>query len=324
VAVTETLDTLETIFREIAEADLPPVHDERSEPTLASAPLFVEFGEPARLDPDRIGLIWELPSPSGRSIRLRSPLVSLAVHLLLLLAIIAWPSPAADIAPPIAVQLVFVEPPPPPPPEPKLAQPPPPPAQPQQGRLSSVDTGDVKPKERGSTTSAAPPAAGEPQPNPTETQTATAAPTPPLLPLPKPAPPKEKSAFQLAKPAGAQVPRREETPHQASRSAQFAGPSATRDEYLAYLVQLTRQHIDLLPMSVIGDRHGETVISVVVYDSGEIGPLGVVRSSGYSDIDHRIEQMVAAVRKFPPLPQWYQGKAVQLELTLRFPDALER
>ena len=37
-----------------------------------------------------------------------------------------------------------------------------------------------------------------------------------------------------------------------------------------------------------------------------------------------IEQMVAAVGRFPPLPQWYQGKSVQLELTLRFPDAVEK
>ena len=67
------------------------------------------------------------------------------------------------------------------------------------------------------------------------------------------------------------------------------------------------------------------MISVVVYDNGTIGPhIAVVRSSGYPDIDKRIEQMVAAVHKFPPLPQWYQGNAVQLELTLKFPEALER
>jgi TonB family protein len=99
--------------------------------------------------------------------------------------------------------------------------------------------------------------------------------------------------------------------------------AATRDEYLAYLVSLTRQHIGLLPMSFVGDRHGETVISVTVYDNGRIGPLGVLRSSGYPDIDQRIEQMIEAVGKFPPLPQWYQGDAVQLELTLKFPDALQ-
>ena len=42
------------------------------------------------------------------------------------------------------------------------------------------------------------------------------------------------------------------------------------------------------------------------------------------ELHDRIEQMVAAVHKFPPLPQWYQGNAVQLELTLKFPEALER
>ena len=99
--------------------------------------------------------------------------------------------------------------------------------------------------------------------------------------------------------------------------------AATKDEYLAYLVSLTRQHIDLLPKSMLGDRRGETIISVVIYDNGVIGPLRVARSSGYPDIDQRIEQMVAAVRRAPPLPQWYQGNGVELEFTLKFPEALE-
>jgi TonB family protein len=321
VAISETFDTLDIVFRDMGFGDSAAIHDERSEPILAAAaaPVFVEFDEPTRLDPERIGLIWEIQPAAGRPIRLRSPLVSLALHFLPLLAIIGWPTPVVDVAPPIAVALVFEE--PPPPPQPKMAEPPPP-AQPQAGRLSSVDMGDVKPKQLGPTTSDAPPAAGDPQPD--QTQTATAAPVPPAQPMPKPSPPKEKSVFQLPKPAGAPVPHHEPAPHEAPRAAQFAGPSATRDEYLAYLVKLTRQHMDLLPMSTIGDRRGETVVSVVVYDNGVIGPLGVVRSSGYSDIDQRIEEMVAAVRRFPPLPQWYQGHAVQLELTLRFPEALER
>src|SRR6202035_5026654 len=177
-----------------------------------------------------------------------------------------------DLDRPIPVQLVFEE--PPPPPQPAPTQPPPPPEQPQQGRLSSVDQGDVKPPGIGSTTSQPPPAAGDPQPNPTETETAATATPPPPLPIPKPAPPKERqAAIQLPKPAGAPVPHRDQTPHEAPRAAQVAGPAATRDEYLAYLVTLTRQHINLLPMSVIGDRRGETVISVVIRDNGAIGPL---------------------------------------------------
>jgi TonB family protein len=143
------------------------------------------------------------------------------------------------------------------------------------------------------------------------------------MPSPKPAPPKDRqAAFQL-KPSGAQTPHHEETPHAAPHAARYAGPAASRDEYLAYLVSLTRQHMNLLPLSFVAGRSGETVVSVTVYDDGRIGPLGVVRSSGYPDIDKRIEEMIAAVGKFPPLPQWYQGNAVQLELTLKFPEALE-
>lgn len=321
VAIAEALDRFEIAVGDIDIADASPVHDNRAEPSLAATPFFIEFDETPRLDPDRIGLIWELPPAKTRPIRLRSPLVSLAIHFLPLLALISWPNATADLDRPIPVQLVFEQPPPPPPPQPAPTQAPPPPAQPPQGRLSSVDQGDVKPKEVGTTTSQAPPAASDPLPNPTETQTATAAPTPPL-PIPKPAPPKQKSAFQLPKPAGAAVPHHDQTPHEAPRAAQFAGPTASRDDYLAYLVTLTRQHIDLLPMSVIGERRGETVISVVIHENGAIGPLSVLHGSGYPDIDQRIEQMVAAVRRAPPLPQWFQGNAMELVFTLKFPEAL--
>ncbi len=300
------------------------VDEELAEPSLAAAPFFIEFDEPDRLDPERSGLVWELVPASMRSIELRSPLTSLALHLLPVLMLILLPLLVIEPPPPIPVQLVFEEQ-PPPPPAPETQQ-----QQPQQqpkwetGRLSSVETGVVKPNlDLGRSADALqPPSAAEQQQSPTETQTAAVVPPPPL-PLPKPAPPKEKPApFQMPKPSGANVPRREETPHETARSARVPGTAASRDDYLAYLVTLTRQHINLLPMSVVGDKRGETVISVVVYDNGQIGPLGILRGSGYPDIDQRIEAMVAAVGKFPPLPQWYQGNAVQLELTLRFPDAL--
>ena len=340
MTLSETLDWPEIAISEIAAADAddfefaaPAIaiddgeaHDEdRPEPSLASTPFFIEFDEPVRLDPERSGLIWELPPMVSRAIELRSPLVSLLFHLLPMIGIVIFPLLMIEPPPPIPVQLVFEEPPPPPPPPPQQQPAPKPPPKfevPLRGPLSSVDQGVVKPPDLGRAPDPMPnPAAGQQQQTPTETQTATAAQTPPV-PEPKPAPPKE-SAFQLPKPSGAQTPHHEEKPHEAQHYARYAGPAATRDEYLAYLVSLTRQHIDLLPMSIVGGRRGETVISVTVYDNGRIGPLGVIRSSGYPDIDERIEKMVAAVGKFPPLPQWYQGNAVQLELTLKFPEALE-
>jgi TonB family protein len=333
VTLTETWDLPKLAIRDIAFDDdddhfdaidfaIDEERDDeavRPEPSLAAAPFFIEFDEPARLDPDRAGLIWELVPAVTRAIELRSPLASLAFHLLPILMLILLPLLVIEPPPPIPVQLVFEQ---PPPPEPQQQQ-----QQQQQpkmetGRLSSVDMGMVKPNlDLGRAADPVQqPSASEQQQNPTETQTAAVVPP---LPLPKPAPPKEKpSPFQLPKPSGANVPRREETPHETARSARYPGTASTRDEYLAYLVTLTRQHINLLPMSLVGGRSGETVISVVVYEDGRLGPLGVMRSSGYPDIDQQIQKMVAAVGKFPPLPQWYQGNAVQLELTLRFPEAL--
>jgi protein TonB len=340
VTLSETFDLLDASPDEKAlaeadrfdsiEIDAEPIEDDRPEPILAAAaPFFVEFDELPELDPERAGLIWELPPASPRAIELRSPLTSLAFHLLPLLGLILWPLMMVEPPTPIPVQLVFEQPPPPPPPPPPPQPQPEPPKPPQlerppRGPLSSVDQGVVKQMQLGRTADPVKqPSAGQTQQNPTDTQTATTASPSPPLPLPKPAPPKDEQALHPPKPSGAHVDRREDTPHEAPHSARYPGYAANRDEYLAYLVTLTRQHIDLLPLSMVGDRHGETVISVVVYDNGTIGPIGVIRSSGYEDIDHRIEQMVAAVHRFPPLPQWYQGNAVQLELTLKFPEALE-
>lgn len=340
MTLTETFDWPEIAISETASADADDVdvavpaidvadgeaHDEdRPEPNLAATPFFIEFDEPARLDPERAGLIWELPPMLSRAIQLRSPIVALALHLLPLIGIIIWPLMMIEPPPPIPVQLVFEPPPPPPPPPPQQPAPKPPKFEvPLRGRLSSIDQGVQKPPDLGRTPDPVQnPAAGPQQQTPSEAQTTASAEAPPV-PAPKPAPPKEhQPSFQLPKASGAQTPHHEETPHEAQHYARYAGPATTRDEYLAYLVSLTRQHIDLLPLSYVGDRKGETVISVVVYDNGRIGPLGIVRGSGYPDIDKRIEEMVAAVGKFPPLPQWYQGDAVQLELTLKFPEALE-
>jgi len=293
------------------------------EPSLADAPFFIEFDETPRLDPERSSLAWELPPAIKQwAMRRGAPLASLGFHLLPAITIILLPLLVIEPAPPIPVQLVFEQPPPPPdPPEPK-PETPPTPQKMEVGRLSSVDMGAIKKQDNlGRAADAVkPPADGPQQAEPSENQAKT---PPPPVPSPKPAPPKEhQSALRSPTPSGARA-RHEETPHEAAHTARYAGQAATKDEYLVHLVALTRQHIDLLPMSFLGDRHGETVISVVVYENGQIGPLGVVHSSGYPDIDRRIEQMVAAVGRFPPLPQWYQGNAVQLQLTLKFPEALE-
>jgi outer membrane biosynthesis protein TonB len=303
----------------------------RTEPTLAAAPFLIEFDEPAWLDPTRIGLTWELPAASSPAPRWRSSLGALAVHVLPLLMILAWPATATE-APVIPVRLVLEEPPPDPPPapaQPPQPQPPPPPSQPKPGRLASEDLGAVKPKTAGKASPAPNPAPAQKKPlsQPAETKVATASP-PPLLP-PKSVPPKEQSA--AVRPPQPSVPTQSyreetphETPHEAPRPARYEGPGATRDDYLAYLVTLTRQHIDLLPMSVVGTRRGETQLAIAVQDDGTILRISVYRGSGYPDIDERIERMVAAVGRFPPVPQWFRGHTLEVTLTLQFPEALGR
>ena len=135
-------------------------------------------------------------------------------------------------------------------------------------------------------------------------------------PVPKPAP--------KPTPAAHQVPRRVEDPaNMAPRRGRFPGPAATRDEYLAYMHSLIRQHYNLLSSAELGGRRGMTVIEFVVLDDGKIALVKIRRSSGYPDIDNRIAEMVAAVGHFPPLPQWFQGLAMPFEFGFPFPEALQ-
>ena len=102
----------------------------------------------------------------------------------------------------------------------------------------------------------------------------------------------------------------------------FPGAGASRDGYLDYLVTLTGQHMDLLPASVVGSRRGETVLRIAVRRDGVIDRIAVAQSSGYPDIDDRVEQMVAAVGRFPPVPDIFVGSPVELDLDFFFPEAL--
>jgi TonB family protein len=268
---------------------------------------------------------------NGRLGRLRGPLGSLVLHLLPLLLLIDWPmSQPAEIAP-IPVQMVF-EPPPkatpaPPQPQPKPTPPPP------RGRLASEDLGDPEAKEvdkpKGDPPPADKPAKTETPPaetKPPEKPQQMAAIAPPPLPPAKPDAPKLDPVPKPAPkptPAAHQVPRRVEDPGNLTPPrARFPGPAATRDEYLAYMHSLIRQHYNLLTHAALGDRRGMTVVEFVVLDDGKIALVKVRRSSGYPDIDNRVAEMIAAVGRFPPLPQWFQGLAMPFEFGFPFPEAL--
>src|SRR5439155_21326165 len=105
----------------------------------------------------------------------------------------------------------------------------------------------------------------------------------------------------------------------AAHSAGVTGSAARRAVYLAYVHALIRQHYNMLPLAMVAGRRGETRIEFLVLDDGTSGMVRVRRSSGYPDIDARVEQMVVAVHRVPPLPQWFQGPAMALILDLPLP-----
>jgi TonB family protein len=253
------------------------------------------------------------------------------LHLLPLLLLINWPmSPPAETEP-IPVQLV-IEPPPKATPSPPVPQPKPTPPPPR-GRLASEDLGEPEAKQvdklKGDPPAAEKPAKDETPPaetKPPEKPQQMAAIVPPPLPPEKPDAPKPDPVPKPAPkptPAAHQVPRRVEEPgNLAPRPGRFPGPAATRDEYLAYMHSLIRQHYNLLSPAMLGERRGMTVIEFVVLDDGRIALVKVRRSSGYPDIDNRVAEMITAVGHFPPLPQWFQGLAMPFEFGFPFPGAL--
>jgi periplasmic protein TonB len=307
-------------------------------PTLLSVDLDADGRrEPLAVEPSAASTFPERAPPvaSEQQRKRFGPIGSLLLHLLPLLLLIEWPAhPPAEIKP-IPVRLVFQPPPPPrpkPAPRPRLraeSRPPP-------GRLASVSMGDTHAKGRARAESKEPARnkdAATTEQSPLEAPQQTAFLPPPELPAPPsmmlPKPPVPRAAPIPRPPRKPSLGRREpvrrlpEWTRLESRPAQFPGPAATRDEYLAYLAFLARQHIGLLTRSLIGDRRGETVIDVLVLDDGTVAMLRVGQSSGYPDIDARVEDMIRAVGRFPPLPQWFQGSRMQLEFRLEFPEALE-
>jgi TonB family protein len=329
-----------------SEPRLPVGPDELAPPRLSlSAALEADGADLGRPDPVvrlRRPLPGAPPPADGerpvasqqRSWRL-SPVVSLILHLLPLLLLLEWPTHIPTAVTPIPVRLVFQPPPTPPPPKPRPKPALKPERRPPPGRLASVEMGDTRSKGQDRAKIDEPAATKEPAAtteSPLEAPERTAFLPPPLLPdppkleLPKPPEPKPVAAPKPpAKPSlAAQLPLRRvpQQAHLSPRPARYPGAAASRDEYLAYLQYLIDRHIGLLTRSLIGDRRGVTIINFLVLDDGTLAMLSVGRSSGYPDIDDRVEAMIRAVGRVPPLPQWYQAPAMQLEFHLRFPEAL--
>jgi len=330
-------DFLETIDLAFEPRELPD--DGRREPPAASIARRIDVTDVARLDPTRTEFDPDANPPKRR--QLGGPIGSFLFHLLPLLALVTWLRPPLEIPRPIPIQLVVEQPPPPPPPAPEPS-PPKPEAKPPPGLRASDDMGAVGPPkpEKGSDTE--PPTQGAPQPPAAETapepKPADTSPEPPpaptqvaALPLPppappKPAPPKKEAAVRLPKPDGLTLPLPiyPDQAHTALHSGRVPGPNATRDEYCAYALTLALQHLNLLPLSLVGARHGDTVVAIILRSDGTINSVRVARGSNYEDIDERVVQMVWAVGRFPPLPSWVPGSIGEFTFHLHFPNASER
>jgi TonB family protein len=280
---------------------------------------------------------FETGAPRGRPRSLRGLIPSLLLHSLPLLTLIGWRPNPAEAPTPIPVELVVEQQQPAPTP-PELSP------TPRPIRGASADMGPVtEPQpEQGKADTEQPPAASE---RPPETPAANAAPAPDPIPPEKPAipdpPPAETKTAALAPPpvpkhtprhsettqipmpmaSGWPLPLRQDHPREAPRFASLAGPAAVRDEYCVRALNLTLRHLDLLPLSYLGGRRGRTVVTIRILGDGTINSVQLEQSSGYTDIDQRVQRMVFAVGQYPPLPPRMPGPWMDFTFVMVFPDA---
>jgi TonB family protein len=111
-------------------------------------------------------------------------------------------------------------------------------------------------------------------------------------------------------------------PSAAQPWGRIPGPTATADEYLAYANALIRHNQELIPPALLKGRNGMAVISILVLADGTIAQIAIKESSGYPEIDERAERMIAAVKRFPPLPQWFRGPSMLLSYHMLFGDRM--
>jgi TonB family protein len=207
------------------------------------------------------------------------------------------------------------------PPEPPAE--PPPSAQAQSALTPSAPPVESPPTAQGQT------ALTPPEP-PVESPKAAPVMLPPVAPKPtppnKPPPPKQQMAALPRQLEGLELPLplHPDRPHQASASARYPGPDATRDEYCVYALKLTMEHVDLLPLSLLGARRGDTAVTIRLREDGTIVNAMVAQGSGYLDIDEKVAEMVRAVGRFPPLPLWLPGPTADFTFRMHFPNPSER
>lgn len=305
------------------------------EPATAAAALLAQFDAFALFEPERGGEEPEEPlPPAPRPASAASVAFSFGVHLLTLLVLVGWHSAPAQIAGAIPVRLVIEA--------PAAA-----PAENVAGQSVAVSAERAPPAANRTVTPAEPPPA-PPQPQ-VASMTPPAKPRPPLprppaappRPAPPthaatqaetPAPPPKAAASPPVRAASTPLPPRPTAVAGAPSAASIAvRPEATvaaaatgEGDYFARLEELTRPYLYMLSPNFLAGRRGSTTLSIAVADDGRIGHIGVKRSSGYPDIDARIEQMIAAIGRFPPLPQQLRRPGVDLDFNLVFPDVLQQ
>jgi hypothetical protein len=76
-----------------------------------------------------------------------------------------------------------------------------------------------------------------------------------------------------------------------------------RNEYLVYLVR----HIGVLPLTLVGERHGVARMDISVREDGAIMHVAIMRGSGYPDIDQKVLEMIASIGRLPPLAQEFRS-----------------
>ena len=71
-----------------------------------------------------------------------------------------------------------------------------------------------------------------------------------------------------------------------------------KGDYYNYLVTLTKQHYDVLPLSYLAGRRGHTMLSIVVLEDGTIGRISIKQRKAQQGQHVLPSQIPSATTKF--------------------------
>ena len=103
-----------------------------------------------------------------------------------------------------------------------------------------------------------------------------------------------------------------EPPHNSPRHANYPGPNATKDAYLAYVQEMVQSCLTPDVIAGLRSMGRPPDLSIALRRNGTILWINIIRSTGSATVDHMFLTVFDCVGRFPPVPNYITGSPVVL------------